>query len=122
MAIFTFAYFIMTIGELCLSPIGLSAMTKLTPKRLFGIIMGLWFLASAYGQYAAGLLGAGMTDPKDGATALEKLTAYTTGYRQLALYALVCGVALFALAPVVRKLTSGDEDPAESSDLGKTFG
>lgn len=122
LAIFTFAYFIMTIGELCLSPIGLSAMTKLTPKRLFGIIMGLWFLASAYGQYAAGLLGAGMTDPKDGATALEKLTAYTTGYRQLALYALVCGVALFALAPVVRKLTSGDEDPAESSDLGKTFG
>jgi proton-dependent oligopeptide transporter, POT family len=60
LAVFTFAYLVITIGELCLSPIGLSAMTKLSPKRLFGIIMGLWFLASAYGQYIAGVLGAGM--------------------------------------------------------------
>jgi proton-dependent oligopeptide transporter, POT family len=60
LTIFAFAYLIMTIGELCLSPIGLSAMTKLAPKQLFGIIMGLWFLASAYGQFFAGILGAGM--------------------------------------------------------------
>lgn len=60
LSVFTLAYLVITIGELCLSPIGLSAMTKLSPKRLFGIIMGLWFLASAYGQYIAGLLGAGM--------------------------------------------------------------
>lgn len=103
--VFTMAWLVATFGELCLSPIGLSAMTKLSPKRLFGIVMGLWFLASAYGQYIAGLLGAGMASPKEGATALEKITAYTEGYRQLALYAAVCGVALIALAPVVRRLS-----------------
>ncbi|MFZ5554022.1 MAG: peptide MFS transporter [Bacteroidota bacterium] len=58
--VFTFAYLVITLGELCLSPIGLSAMTKLAPRRMFGIIMGMWFLASAYGQYFAGVLGAGM--------------------------------------------------------------
>jgi POT family proton-dependent oligopeptide transporter len=60
LTVFTMAYLVITFGELCLSPIGLSAMTKLAPKRMFGIIMGMWFLASAYGQYLAGVLGAGM--------------------------------------------------------------
>lgn len=60
LTVFTMAYLVITVGELCLSPIGLSAMTKLAPKRMFGIIMGMWFLASAYGQYLAGVLGAGM--------------------------------------------------------------
>jgi proton-dependent oligopeptide transporter, POT family len=102
--LFTLAYLIITIGELCLSPIGLSVMTKLAPKRLFGIIMGLWFLASAYGQYAAGLLGAGMSEPSDKATPLEKLTSYTTGYQQLAIYAVICGAVLVLISPLVRKL------------------
>ena len=48
--VFTLAYFIITLGELCLSPIGLSIMTKLAPKHLWGVMMGMWFLASAYGQ------------------------------------------------------------------------
>jgi POT family proton-dependent oligopeptide transporter len=48
--VFTLAYFIMTLGELCLSPIGLSIMTKLSPTHLQGMMMGMWFLASAYGQ------------------------------------------------------------------------
>ncbi|MBK8977701.1 MAG: peptide MFS transporter [Planctomycetes bacterium] len=104
LSLFTLAYLVITIGELCLSPIGLSAMTKLAPKRLFGIIMGLWFLASAYGQYVAGLLGAGMSEPSDTATSLEKLTAYTDGYLQLTYYAIYCGVALILISPFVRKL------------------
>lgn len=58
--IFTLAYLVITVGELCLSPIGLSIMTKLSPARLVGVMMGMWFLASAYGQYTAGILGAGM--------------------------------------------------------------
>jgi POT family proton-dependent oligopeptide transporter len=53
--IFVVAYFVMTFGELCLSPIGLSIMTKLSPQRLQGMMMGMWFLASAYGQYVAGI-------------------------------------------------------------------
>ncbi|MDZ4822644.1 MAG: peptide MFS transporter [Flavobacteriales bacterium] len=104
LTVFAFAYLIITIGELCLSPIGLSAMTKLAPKRLFGIIMGLWFLASAYGQYFAGILGAGMTEPDETASGLTKLTAYTDGYQQLAIYGLICGAALIIISPLVRKL------------------
>jgi POT family proton-dependent oligopeptide transporter len=102
--VFTVAYLIITFGELCLSPIGLSIMTKLAPKPLQGVMMGMWFLASAYGQYVAGLLGAGMTSPNPEATAAEKLISYTDGYQQLAIYALIAGVVLIAISPLVRKL------------------
>ena len=66
--------------------------------------MGMWFLASAYGQYFAGILGAGMTPAKDNASALEKLISYTDGYKQLSVYALILGIVLIAIAPLVRKL------------------
>ena len=102
--IFTLAYFIITFGELCLSPIGLSIMTKLSPKPLQGVMMGMWFLASAYGQYVAGILGAGMASPNADATALEKLNSYTDGYQQLAIYAVISGIVLIAISPMVRKL------------------
>ena len=102
--IFTLAYFIITLGELCLSPIGLSIMTKLAPKHLWGVMMGMWFLASAYGQYVAGILGAGMASPDEKATATEKLISYTNGYHQLAIYALVAGVLLIAISPFIKKL------------------
>ena len=102
--LFTLAYFIITFGELCLSPIGLSIMTKLSPKSLQGVMMGMWFLASAYGQYVAGILGAGMALPNPNASSADKLISYTDGYSQLALYALIAGVVLIAIAPQVRKL------------------
>ena len=94
----------MTFGELCLSPIGLSIITKLSPNRLVGMMMGLWFLASAYGQYAAGLLGAGMASPNESASNLDKLNLYTDGYYQLAIYALIAGILLIAISPIIRKL------------------
>lgn len=103
-ALFTFAYFVVTIGEICLSPIGLSAMTKLAPRRMYGIIMGMWFLASAYGQYVAGLLGAHMADPDEHAANLTKLQSYCSGYSMLAWWALGCGVALLLLSPALNKL------------------
>lgn len=102
--VFTLAYLVITFGELCLSPIGLSIMTKLSPKKLQGVMMGMWFLASAYGQYVAGILGAGMTSPNENATATEKLISYTEGYKQLAIYALIAGVVLIVISPLVRKL------------------
>ena len=102
--VFTLAYLIITFGELCLSPIGLSIMTKLSPKRLSGMMMGMWFLASAYGQYAAGLLGAGMSSPDENASLLTKLQGYTEGYYQLAIYALIAGVLLIVVSPLIRKL------------------
>ena len=102
--IFTLAYFVITFGELCLSPIGLSIMTKLSPKRLSGMMMGMWFLASAYGQYAAGLLGAGMSSPDENASITTKLQGYTQGYYQLAIYALIAGLILILISPFVKKL------------------
>jgi POT family proton-dependent oligopeptide transporter len=102
--IFTLAYLVITFGELCLSPIGLSIMTKLSPKRLSGMMMGMWFLASAYGQYAAGLLGAGMSSPDENASLMTKLQGYTDGYYQLAVYALIAGVVLIIFTPLIKKL------------------
>jgi len=102
--IFTIAYFVVTFAELCVSPIGLSLMTKLSPNRMQGLMMGMWFLASGYGQYVAGLLGHGMSVPGTDASAMEKLIAFTDGYKTLAIYALIAGVALLILAPFVRRL------------------
>lgn len=102
--VFTFAYLVMTLGELCLSPIGLSIMTKLAPTKLQGMMMGMWFLASAYGQYVAGILGAGMTTADKDAPAMEKLMAFTAGYQQLAIYAFIAGGVLLVISPIVRKL------------------
>lgn len=48
-------YFIQTIGELCLSPVGLSTVTKLSPLRMVGLMMGVWFLAASLGNYIAGV-------------------------------------------------------------------
>jgi len=102
--VFTLAYLVITFGELCLSPIGLSIMTKLSPQRLQGVMMGMWFLASAYGQYVAGILGAGMSSPNANASLTEKLILYTSGYKQLAMYALISGIVLLLISPLVRKL------------------
>ncbi len=104
--IFTGAYFVLTFGELALSPIGLSLMTKLAPQKLQGFMMGMWFLASAYGQYVAGLFGEGIS-PSENATAVEKLAVYSAGYKQFAVYALIAGVVIIALAPLVKKLMGG---------------
>ena len=102
--VFTISLLVITFGELCLSPIGLSIMTKLSTKNLQGMMMGMWFLASAYGQYVAGLIGAGLSEAKAGATKAEILITYTEGYKQLGLYALIAGVILIAISPLIKKL------------------
>jgi len=102
--LFTFGWFIITFGELCLSPIGMSIMTKLSPQKTQAVLMGMWFLASAYGQYFAGLLGANIASASAKATNLEKLNIYADGYKQLAIYALILGVILIIISPLVKKL------------------
>ena len=102
--VFTFAYLVTTLGELCLGPIGMSIITKLSPKRLFGMMMGLWFLASAFGQLFAGKLGAEISRSNTGDSLLSKLQSYTEGYYQLAIYSLVAGVILIAISPIIKKL------------------
>ena len=101
---FTLALLIITLGELCLSPIGLSIMTKLSTKNLQGMMMGMWFLASAYGQYVAGIIGASLATAKEGSTNYDELITYTDGYKQLGLYAIIAGVVLILISPFVKKL------------------
>jgi POT family proton-dependent oligopeptide transporter len=60
----TGSYLLQTIGELSLSPVGLSSMTKLSPRRFVGQMMGVWFMATALGNLIAGLVG-GHVDPNN---------------------------------------------------------
>lgn len=89
------SYFFQTIGELCLSPVGLSSMTKLSPRRFVGQMMGIWFLASAVGNLIGGLVG-GHVDPEK-LEQMPQLFIVTAG--SLLLAALVLGV----LSPVIKK-------------------
>ena len=102
--LFTFGWLVITFGELSLSPIGMSAMTKLSPQRLQAVMMGMWFLASAYGQYIAGLLGADIAADSINATNIEKLNIYADGYYNLAIYAVIAGILMIAISPFVKKL------------------
>ncbi len=104
LGLFSFGWFIITFGELCLSPIGMSVMTKLSPQKLQAVMMGMWFLASAYGQYFAGILGANISTASENSTNLQKLIIYADGYKQLAVYALIAGVVMIVISPLVRKL------------------
>jgi len=106
--IFCFAYLVLTIGELCLSPIGLSMITKLSPKRMYGVMMGTWFLASAYGQYGAGLIGAALAKGDETSdvnlTNVQKLEQYTAGYETIAYIAVAGGALMILLFPMIKKL------------------
>jgi POT family proton-dependent oligopeptide transporter len=92
-------FFLQTVGEMCLSPVGLSTMTKLAPKRLLGLIMGVWFLASALGNKLAGVL-AGQFDAKSP-------DALATFFLQQALWVGAATLLLFALVPWVKRLMGG---------------
>jgi POT family proton-dependent oligopeptide transporter len=105
--VFTFGWFIITLGELCLSPIGMSVMTKLSPHKLQAVIMGMWFLASAYGQYFAGILGANIAAASRDANNYEQLVVYCEGYKQLAIYSLVIGLLMLICSPFIKKLMAG---------------
>ncbi|WP_396209163.1 peptide MFS transporter [Flavobacterium sp.] len=104
LGIFTLGWLVITFGELCLSPIGMSAMTKLSPQKTQAVMMGMWFLASAYGQYFAGILGANIAEASENASNLEKLVLYAEGYKQLAIYALILGIILIVISPLIKKL------------------
>lgn len=89
-------YFLQTVGEMCISPVGLSTMTKLAPARMTGLVLGLWFLASAFGNKLAGVLAGGFTSSDTGALASSFLL-------QAGVVAGVA-VAMFIAAPWVKRL------------------
>ena len=95
-------YVIQSIGELCLSPIGLSMVTKLAPLRLVGLGMGGWFLSTGIGNNLAGIFASWVSGEK-GMTTESALSGYTFGFWSL----LGAGVLLFLLAPLIQKLMHG---------------
>ncbi len=95
-------YVIQSIGELCLSPIGLSMVTKLAPVRLVGMGMGGWFLSTGIGNNLSGIVAAMMSGEK-GLSVQSALEGYTQGFWIL----MVGGVLLFILAPFIQKLMHG---------------
>jgi proton-dependent oligopeptide transporter, POT family len=94
------SYFFQTVGELFLSPVGLSSMTKLAPKKFAGQMMGVWFLATAMGNLIAGIVG-GRVDPKN-LDQMPQLFTQTT--LSLGLAALV----LLILVRPIQKMMNGD--------------
>jgi POT family proton-dependent oligopeptide transporter len=92
-------YLLHTFGELCLSPVGLSSMTKLAPPRFVGQVMGLWFLATALGNNLAGQFS-GEIDPNN-------LAEMPGQFLYLFWWGLIAGVVLLALTPFIRKMMSG---------------
>ena len=95
-------YVIQSVGELCLSPIGLSMVTKLAPVRLVGFGMGGWFLSTGIGNNLSGIF-AGVVSGESGMTTESALSGYTFGF-----WALIgSGVLLFLIAPLIQKLMHG---------------
>jgi POT family proton-dependent oligopeptide transporter len=95
-------YVIQSIGELCLSPIGLSMVTKLAPTRLVGLGMGGWFLSTGIGNNLSGIF-AGIVSGKEGMSVASALSGYTFGFWSLMAF----GVLLFLIAPLISKLMHG---------------
>ena len=93
------AYLFHTTGELCLSPVALSAVTKLAPARYQSQMMGMWFVGTALGNLIAGLL-AGFLATGGGAS--ESLKALPGKFWMLAMIFIVCGVAYVALANPIK--------------------
>ncbi|WCE05254.1 oligopeptide:H+ symporter [Pseudoxanthomonas sp. JBR18] len=95
-------YVLQSVGELCLSPIGLSMVTKLAPVRLVGFGMGGWFLSTGIGNNLSGIF-AGLVSGEGGMTVASAEHAYTMGFWILTAF----GVVLFLIAPLVSKLMHG---------------
>jgi POT family proton-dependent oligopeptide transporter len=90
------AYFLHTVGELCLSPIGLSLVTKLAPARLGGMLMGVWFLAVFAGNWIAGQLGS-----------LWESYSHVTFFSIFVISSMVAAAVLFLLRAPLKRLMAG---------------
>ena len=95
-------YLLHTTGELCLSPVGLSAMNRLSPGHMASLIMGTWFFASATGNFAAGLIAAatGGEGVSEEAGKQIVLDVYST----VGWYAVGIGVVVMVISPLIKKL------------------
>jgi POT family proton-dependent oligopeptide transporter len=90
-------YLLQTFGELCLSPVGLSTVTKLSPARMVGLMMGVWFLSISIGDYFAGRVLGFFNENAEGA--LLKL------FGSVALMTFAAALVLALLTPLIKKMT-----------------
>jgi len=99
-------YFVLSIGELFMSPVGLSKITSLSPKRIVAFMMGIWFLSSAYAFQIVGFIGKQLavesTDSNVGG--LDTLAIYTDGFMLISQYALGAGLIVIIFSPLMKKL------------------
>ena len=104
-------YLLHTLGELCLSPVGLSSVTKLSPQRIVGFMMGMWFFASAAGNYVAGLIARATSSESSGVSGevynLAQKQSFIDVYTDVGLMAIGCGIVLALITPLLKKLMHG---------------
>ncbi|MFN3389261.1 MAG: peptide MFS transporter [Allosphingosinicella sp.] len=100
-------YLLHTTGELCLSPVGLSAMTRLAPSRMVGLMMGVWFLSTAGGNYLGGMIAqaTGGHGGEAGADTGPLLDVYTT----IGWVAVGVGVGVVLVSPFIKRLMHTDD-------------
>ena len=94
------AYFFHTAGELCLSPVGLSYVSKLSPTRLVGLIFGVWFLSSALANFLAGISGSYIDK-------ISSAYSISTFFMAFALIPGVAGLLLILLSPLLKRMMHG---------------
>ena len=103
-------YFLHTCGELCLSPVGLSAVTKLSPPKIVGFMMGVWFLATASSEFIASVLANIASIDTSNGTALDLSAAkdsYLVLFKYLFYAGLIFGIILLVISPFIKKLMHG---------------
>jgi len=115
-------YLLHTTGELCLSPVGLSAMNRLAPAHMASLIMGSWFFASATGNFVAGLIAAATGSERASGEGAGKQVVLDV-YNQIGWIAVAVGVGVLVISPLIKKLmhldTLTDDDLAGDAELGE---
>ncbi len=107
-------YLLHTTGELCLSPVGLSMVTKLSPPRMVSTVMGAWFLATAFSSFLAGQIATltGVGHGKEGGESvipapIDTVHVYGDVFGHIAIAAMISGVILLALSPLLVRWMHG---------------
>jgi len=104
------AYMLHTMGELCLSPVGLSAVTKLAVPSVVGVMMGAWFLATAYSEFVAAQISKLAAIDTSGGQVTDigaALASYTELFNSLLWVGLAAGGILLLISPLLRKMMHG---------------
>ena len=112
------SYFFQTSGELCLSPVGLSAVTRLAPPRIAGFAMGAWFLTMAFAHHFAAQIAKLTTGSPDGVSVslspVQQLENYTSVFHLVAMLAAGAGVLLVLLTPILTRMMHEDVEVSEA--------